>query len=256
MNQPAILFDETHCEQCACGKGLEFGISFAFQPIVDVETRSVLAYEALVRGTEGQGAGEVLARVNKHNRYAFDQICRVKAVKLAAKLKMPTALSINFMPNAVYQAEYCIRTTLAAAKKYNFDTRRIIFEVIEAEALTSTEHLASIIAKYGEMGFQTALDDFGTGYARYDLLVACPPDLLKLDMGLVRNVDREPNKQAVISGIITMMQKLGGRIVAEGVETEAEYAWLRRQGITLFQGYLFARPGFEHLPEPWYPPAP
>lgn len=254
MNQPAVLFDESHCEQCACGEGLEFGISFAFQPIIDVESRTVLAYEALVRGTEGQGAGEVLARVNERNRYAFDQICRVKAVKLAAKLNMQTALSINFMPNAVYQAEYCIRTTLAAARKYNFDTRRIIFEVIEAEALTSTEHLISILDTYKDMGFQTALDDFGTGFSRYDLLVGSPPDLLKLDMGLIRDVNREPNKQAVICGIITMMQKLGGSIIAEGVETEAEYAWLRDQGITLFQGYLFAKPGFEHLPEPWYPP--
>lgn len=255
MNQPAVLYDESHCEQCACGAGLEFGISFAFQPIVDVVSRSVFAYEALVRGTEGQGAGEVLGRVNEHNRYAFDQVCRVKAVKLAAKLGMQTALSINFMPNAVYQAEYCIRTTLAAAKTYNFDTHRIIFEVIEAEALTSTEHLASIIETYKEMGFQTALDDFGTGFSRYNLLAASPPDLLKLDMGLVRNVDREANKQAIICGMITMMQKLGGRIIAEGVETEAEYTWLRDQGITLFQGYLFARPGFEHLPEPWYPSA-
>ena len=80
-----------------------------------------------------------------------------------------------------------------------------------------------------------------------------PPDLLKLDMGLVRNIHAEPNKQAVVSGIITMMRQLGGRIVAEGVETPEEYFWLRSQGIALYQGYLFAKPGFECLPEPVFP---
>lgn len=213
----------------------------------------MFAYEALVRGLEGEGALSVLANVNERNRYSFDQICRVKAVKLAARLKMESRLSINFMPNAVYQAEYCIRTTLAAAETYNFDTSKIIFEVIETEELTSVDHLASIIAAYKEMGFSTAIDDFGAGYSRYDIMMASPPDLLKLDMGLVRNIDQEPNKQAVVAGIIEMMNRLGGRIIAEGVETENEYRWLRSQGITLYQGYLFARPAFEALPEPYFP---
>lgn len=195
----------------------------------------------------------ILSRVTENNRYAFDQICRVKAVKLAGTLGMKALLSINFMPNAVYQAEYCIRTTLAAAKKYNVDTRNIIFEMIETEDLSTPDHLVSIINTYREMGFRTAIDDFGAGYSRYNLMIASPPDLLKLDMALVRNIHAEPNKQAVVAGIITMMGQLGGRIVAEGVETEDEYFWLRSQGITLFQGYLFAKPGFECLPEPYFP---
>lgn len=253
MKKPDVLFDESHCEQCACGKGLDFSFSFAYQPIVDAETRTVYAYEALVRGTEGQGAGTILSQVNEQNRYSFDQVCRVKAVKLAARLDMKALLSINFMPNAVYKAEYCIRTTLAAAKTYGFDTRKIIFELIESEKLTSLDHLVEIIQAYQKMGFQTALDDFGAGYSRYNLLIASPPDLLKLDMGLIRNIDQEPNKQAVVSGILTMMSQLGGRVLAEGVETKEEYFWLRSQGISLYQGYLFAKPGFECLPEPIFP---
>jgi|TARA_R110000851_G_scaffold273049_1_gene425737 EAL domain-containing protein (putative c-di-GMP-specific phosphodiesterase class I) len=253
VNKPAVLFDESHCEQCACGEGLDFALTFAFQPIVDVTNESVYAYEALVRGLGGEGAHSVLSKVNGKNRYSFDQICRVKAVKLAARLGMKTRLSINFMPNAVYNPEYCIRTTLAAAKTYKFDTRKIIFELIETEDLSSLDHLVGIINTYQEMGFHTALDDFGAGYSRYNILMASPPNLLKLDMALVRDVHKEPNKQAVVAGIITMMDQLGGRIVAEGVETKEEYFWLRSQGITLFQGYLFAKPGFECLPEPYFP---
>ncbi|WP_198402606.1 EAL domain-containing protein [Marinobacter salinus] len=253
MSQPEVLFDESHCEQCACGEGLDFSFTFAFQPIVDVVNKSVFAYEALVRGPEGEGAMSILSKVNERNRYSFDQVCRVKAVKLASRLGMQTRLSINFMPNAVYKAEYCIRTTLAAAKTYNFDTSKIIFELTEDEKLTSVEHLVSIIEAYQEMGFYTAIDDFGAGYSRYNIMMASPPNLLKLDMGLVRNIHEEPNKQAVVSGIITMMNQLGGKIIAEGVETKEEYFWLRSQGISLYQGFLFAKPGFECLPEPIYP---
>ena len=255
MERPEVLFDESHCGQCACGEGLDFQFSFAFQPIVDVSDNSIFAHEALVRGMKGESAWSVLSRVNEQNRYSFDQICRVKAVKLASKLGMDTRLSINFMPNAVYRAEYCIRTTLAAAKTYNFDTRKIIFELTEDEQLTSTsvDHLVSIIEAYQEMGFSTAIDDFGAGFSRYNVMMASPPDLLKLDMALIRDIDRQPNKQAVVAGIITMMTQLGGQIIAEGVETKEEYFWLRSQGINLYQGYLFAKPGFECLPEPVFP---
>jgi EAL domain-containing protein (putative c-di-GMP-specific phosphodiesterase class I) len=250
---PETLFDESNCEECACGTGLNFSFTFAFQPIVDADTKTVYAYEALVRGPEGQGALSVLSRIDEKNRYSFDQVCRVKAVKLAAKLGMEAMLSINFMPNAVYKAEYCIRTTLAAAQAAKFDTRKIIFELIESEDLDSLDHLVDIIKAYQKMGFKTALDDFGTGYSRYNILIASPPDILKLDMELIRDIHKIPNKQAVVAGILTMMSQLGGRVLAEGVETEEEYFWLRSQGISLFQGYLFARPGFETLPEPYFP---
>jgi EAL domain-containing protein (putative c-di-GMP-specific phosphodiesterase class I) len=190
---------------------------------VDVSKREVYAYEALIRGPGGESAWSVLSKVNDRNRYAFDQVCRVKAVKLAAKLGMQTSLSINFLPNAVYKAEYCIRTTLAAAKTYNFDTSKIIFELIEGEDLSTPDHLVNIINTYREMGFKVAVDDFGAGYSRYNLMIASPPDLLKLDMALIRDIETIPNKQAVVAGIITMMDQLGGRILAEGVETEAEY---------------------------------
>jgi len=250
---PEKLFDESNCDQCACGEGLDFSFTFAFQPIVDAENKSVYAYEALVRGPEGESAWSVLSQVNAKNRYSFDQICRVKAVKLAARLDMQAMLSINFMPNAVYNPEYCIRTTLAAAQAAKFDTRKIIFELIETEDLDSLDHLVNIIKSYQQMGFKTALDDFGTGYSRYNILIASPPDILKLDMDLIRDIHRVPNKQAVVAGIMTMMSQLGGKVLAEGVETEEEYFWLRSQGISLFQGYLFAKPGFQMLPEPYFP---
>jgi EAL domain-containing protein (putative c-di-GMP-specific phosphodiesterase class I) len=250
---PQNLHEKGRCGECDCDEGLDFSFSFAFQPIIDVDNQDVFAYEALVRGTQGEGAHTILNRVNEHNRYSFDQRCRVKAVKLAARLKLQTRLSINFMPNAVYEPENCIRTTLAAAKTYNFDTSKLIFELVETEALTDADHLVSIISAYREMGFQVALDDFGAGYSRMNVVIASPPNLIKLDMTLLRGIERNNNQQAVVNGILVMSDQLGTRVIAEGVETVEEYRWLRQRGISLFQGYLFARPGFEELPEPFFP---
>jgi EAL domain-containing protein (putative c-di-GMP-specific phosphodiesterase class I) len=247
------LFDDAQCEHCACGAGLDFDFTFAYQPIVDAETRGVLAYEALVRGLDGEGAGQILGQVTQKNMYRFDQSCRVKAVKLASELKMKSLLCINFMPNAVYKAETCIRTTLAAAHRYDFDTRKLVFEFTEEEYLASTEHLRSIIDAYKEMGFSTALDDYGSGYSRFNLLIETQPQYLKLDMSLIRDVHEVPEKQALIDGTCLSMRRLGIDVIAEGVETVEEYKWLREHGIRYFQGFLFARPGFQCLPEPIFP---
>ena len=247
------LFDESHCEHCVCGAGLDFDFTFAFQPIADAETGGVLAYEALVRGLNGEGAGQILSRVSRKNMYRFDQACRVKSVKLASELGMESLLCINFMPNAVYRAETCIQTTLAAAKRYNFDTRKLVFEMTEVEQLASTEHLESIIEAYKEMGFQTALDDFGAGYSRLNLLIETPPQFLKLDMSLIRDIHLNKAKQALVDGFCLSMERMGIRVIAEGVETVDEYEWLRSRDIRYYQGFLLARPGFESLPAPEFP---
>src|SRR5262245_31459396 len=111
-----------------CGGSLGFDFTMAFQPIVDVAAGSVFAYEALVRGANGEGAWDVLSRVNAENRYAFDQRCRTKAVGLASELGMNAMLSINFMPNAIYEPRNCLQSTLKASEAVGFPVERIIFE--------------------------------------------------------------------------------------------------------------------------------
>lgn len=225
----------------------------AFQPIVDMRTRSVFAYEALVRGTAGEPAGAILSQVNPDNRYVFDQTCRRTAVGLAARLQMPCFVSINFLPNAVYQAATCIRATLEAARQHGFPTSRLIFEITENEELVDKDHLKSIIREYRRQGFKTAIDDFGAGYAGLNLLAEFQPDIIKLDMALVRDIDTDPVRQAIVRGILGVCVALGIEVIAEGVETQAEFALLHGMGIGLFQGYLFARPAFEALPEVTWP---
>ena len=220
----------------------------AFQPIVDTRDRRVVAYEALVRGTDGSGAASVLARVTDANRYAFDQSCRMKAVELASRLGMEGLLHINFLPNAVYQPEACIRATLAVAERCGFPLNRIAFEVAEQENVVDKAHLKNILQSYKRRGFHTAIDDFGAGYAGLGLLADFQPDIIKIDMALVRGIDTDTVRQVIVRAILSVCESLGIQALAEGVETEAELNTLQDMGVHVFQGYLFARPEVEALP--------
>ncbi len=222
----------------------------AFQPIVDLESQTIFAHEALVRGPQGESAASILAQVTDENRYQFDQSARVCAITAASALGMTVPVSINFLPNAVYRPETCIRVTLEAATELGFPTSQIIFEVNEAEPVGDRAHLQGIFAEYKRQGFKTAIDDFGAGYAGLSLLADFEPDLIKLDMALIRNIDQDRTRRAIISGTLQTCRDLGITVIAEGVESDEEVAVLRGMGISLFQGYRFARPLFRGLAEP------
>ena len=233
------------CEDCGKGARLDFGFEYAYQPIVDLNQRTVYAHEALVRGPQGQGAATVLAQVNDDNRYRFDQACRVKAIKGASALGIAEYLSINFLPNAIYKPELCIRTTLEAARVHGFPLERIIFEVTEGERVEDGPWFAEILREYKRCGFKTAIDDFGAGYAGLSLLADFQPDIIKLDMGLVRNLDRDRARRTIVSSMVKMCEAMNIEVIAEGVETAAERDALRDAGVYLMQGYFFARPAFQ-----------
>ncbi|WP_432695516.1 EAL domain-containing protein [Marinobacterium sp. YM272] len=240
-------FRELGCAECASSECLDFEFTMAFQPIVNIRTRSVYSQEALVRGLNNEPAGVVFEQVNEGNRYAFDQACRVKAIQLAAKLGIDSYLNINFLPTAVYRPELCIRTTLAAAAQYGFPPERIIFEFTEVDQVDSPEHLLSIVEHYRHLGFKTAIDDFGAGYSGLNMLADTPTDLIKLDMALVRNIDQDKTRQAIVRGVVAICRELQIEVIAEGVETASEVKALAEEGIELMQGYYFARPSFRSV---------
>lgn len=238
------------CAGCRDGAAFDLAFSMAFQPIVDRRDGRVFAYEALVRGPAGEGAHTILGQVADDNRYAFDQQCRVKAIETATALGLPATgakLSINFMPNAVYEPRACIRLTLEAARRTGFPPEGIIFEFTETEAL-DTDHLLSILKAYRQIGFKTAIDDFGAGYAGLSLLARFQPDIVKLDMELIRGLDTDPVRRRIVGGLLTLMSDLGIETVCEGVETVGELKALEDLGARLIQGYVLARPAFEALP--------
>lgn len=232
------------CVDCGKAERVGFDFDYAYQPIVDVDSKTVFAHEALVRGPNGEGAFSVLSQVNEQNRYRFDQACRVKAIKGASRLGLQEYVSINFLPNAIYKPEVCIRTTLAAAETHNFPVDRIIFEVTEGERIDDGPWFAQILREYKRCGFKTAIDDFGAGYAGMKLLSDFQPDIIKIDMDLIRNVDTNRSRQAIVRSLVRLCEDLGIQVVAEGIETAGERDFLHDAGIRLMQGYLFAKPAF------------
>ena len=239
------------CSACKDGAPLDFDFSMAFQPIFDMKSGVPWAYEALVRGADGAGALAVLDRVTPDNRYAFDQRCRVVAIERAVAagiLDGDARLSINFLPNAVYSPKACIQLTLRTAAANRFPTDRLIFEFTENEKIKDPDHVMGIVHSYQEMGFTTAIDDFGAGHAGLNLLAQFRPDVIKLDMELLRGIDTSTPRRMIVEAVVGLCARLGVRVVAEGIETQAELDAVRSLGIDLVQGYLLARPAFEALP--------
>jgi len=233
------------CAACREGEGLPFAFTMAFQPILDVETGRVFAQEALVRGPGGESAASVLGQVGPDAIYRFDQDCRVKAITLAGRCFPPddrAKLSINFMPNAVYEPRACIRASLSAARRVGFDPARLMFEFTENEPMRDVGHVRRIVSAYRELGFTTAIDDFGSGYAGLTLLADLRPDMLKVDMALVRGIDASAARRTIVASLVRTAEELGIGCIAEGVETAAELDVLRQIGVRLCQGFLLARP--------------
>ncbi|MDX1491710.1 MAG: EAL domain-containing protein [Pseudohongiellaceae bacterium] len=248
MNDDIIIYDRFSCDNCADHGRLGFDFTMAFQPIINVQSGETFGYEALVRGLNNESAYSVISKVNDGNRYLFDQLCRVKAIGLASKLELDSMLSINFLPNAVYKPERCIRTTIEAAKTYGFPTERIMFEFTEGEKIEDSSIVKGIVEYYKKLGFKTAIDDFGAGYAGLGLLADFQTSIIKLDMELIRNIDTNTPRQIIVKNCVNLFRDLNIVPLAEGIETIGEMNWLRNAGIELMQGYLFAKPGFESLP--------
>ena len=124
-----------------CDTLVPFAFTMAFQPIVDVSQRRVVYYEALVRGVNGESAFSILNQVTDELMYRFDQACRVKAIELASELGMTERLSINFLPNAVYEPEACIQSTLDTSRRVGWPTERLNFEITETERVVDRAHM-------------------------------------------------------------------------------------------------------------------
>lgn len=237
---------DNECGKCG-NDAPAIAFDFAFQPIVSLKSQTIFAHEALARGPDGESAITVLSQVNWKNRHRFDQECRARAIERAASLGMREALSINFIPTAVENPRACIQRTLRTATEKGFALSRLIFEVTESERIDNAESLVRIFREYRKLGIKTAIDDFGAGFAGLNLLARFQPDIVKIDIDLIRNVDADSTRKIIVENVVNLCERLGIVVVAEGVETAEERDFLASLGIDLMQGFLFARPAFKAL---------
>jgi EAL domain-containing protein (putative c-di-GMP-specific phosphodiesterase class I) len=224
--------------------------SIAFQPIVDCLESKIFGYEALVRGGDEQNADSIIKTISANHRYSFDQQCRDRAIQQAVRLGMQDKfLSINFLPNAINRPETCIRSTIEAAQRFGFPIKNIIFEFTEVEKIRNIETIKQVINSYKSLGFKTAIDDFGAGYAGLGLLADFQSNIVKIDMALIRNIDHDIVRQTILTHSLSMLKQLNIDVIAEGIESQQEMRWLRTAGVRYMQGFYFARPLTNALPE-------
>ena len=230
-----------------------------FQPIVACsDPANVFAYESLMRGKGADGSVIPPGRILEYARagdmlFQVDRAARLSAIRCANKHAIATNIFINFTPTAVYDPAFCLRTTVEAIKNTPFKPENIVFEVIESESIHDVDHVVRVLEFYRENGYRIALDDLGAGYSSLNLLTRLKPDFIKIDMDLVRGVNKDDYKARISSMLLKLANDLGTKSVAEGVETEEEWHWLRDNGADFIQGYLFGKPN--EVPQPPLLPA-
>ena len=221
-----------------------------FQPIVHVpqdgEAPAVFGYECLMRGQHNGRvvAPDLMIQMARGADLIFqlDLAARRAALVGAGRHAIKEKVFINFSPNSIYDPWHCLRSTVNTVEEVGLTREQVVFEITETERLPSLKHLKRIMEFYREEGFQVALDDVGAGYSSLNVLIELKPDFVKLDMGLVQNVDRDASKAIVARKLIETVKELELCTIAEGVERPEELNWVREQGADLAQGYLFARP--------------
>jgi EAL domain-containing protein (putative c-di-GMP-specific phosphodiesterase class I) len=219
------------------------------QPVVSLSERRVFAYEILTRTREPSiphagaffTAAEELGRVRE-----LDRAIRKKIAALLPSLPEGSDLLINLHPESLDDPE--LHAEGSPLRPYS---HRIIYEITERSDLHSLENALGQVTKLRAMGYRVAVDDLGAGYAGLNSIALLQPEIVKIDMGLVRGVDSSPTQAALISSVIALCEKLGILVIAEGVETAAEYARLIELECDLLQGYYFARPATPFIEMVW-----
>lgn len=222
-------------------------ITVKFQPIVSLRERSVYGYECLSRGLTADGdviPPDKLFPQAKSLGLLFnlDRIARENAIQTAARHGVTDHIFINLLPAAIYDPEYCLRTTVAVAEESGLDYHRLVFEIVESERFGDVDHLKTILRHYRARGVKTALDDVGSGYSSLNTLAELQPDIMKLDMGLIRDIAKDSMKQSILTGLEQIARDNGILLLAAGVETDEELNFRKGRDIDLMQGYRFSPP--------------
>jgi EAL domain-containing protein (putative c-di-GMP-specific phosphodiesterase class I) len=216
----------------------------AYQPIVSWVAHTVFAYEALVRNEEPTlrappdlfAAAERLGRLQELGRVIRDRVARN-----IDELPMEGLVFVN-----VHAMELDDSSLFAPEAPLSRHAGRVVLEITERAPIERIRDVGVRVTQLRALGYRIAVDDLGAGYAGLASFAHLEPEVVKIDMSLIRGVDLSPMKQKLLASIIKLCQELGIRMIAEGIETEAERDTLVRLGGDLCQGYLFARPS-----HPW-----
>lgn len=218
-----------------------------FQPIISFKDKEIIGYEALSRGPEGTEYENPYllfdAAAEADLLFELDRLCRKKALLNARSISPRHRLFINCLPSAVLDPDFRDAYLKSFLEELKITPANIVLEVTEREAIENYELFKEAVSYYSGLGFAIAVDDTGAGYSSLETVVELKPDFIKLDISIVRDIDKNILKQELIKAIMALSKEMNSTVIAEGVETEEELNTLREIGIDFGQGFLFARPG-------------
>ncbi len=218
----------------------------ALQPIIDTDTGRVVGHEALLRGPEGtpweSPAVLFAAAVRLGHQVILEANARHLAIRRLTDLPTAQRLFVN-IDAMVYDMP-------AAPGHHGILPHRIVLEISERQPIVDNPALWDQVRAWRESGFAIALDDYGTGYMGLGALLRLRPDLLKLDRVVVQSVERDPVHRAAVKNMVDLGRDLEITVIAEGVETLAEFWALRACGVRYMQGFLLGKPQREPVVGP------
>ena len=216
--------------------GVESLLSTVFQPIVHLATGQPAAFEALSRFSNGKPQ-EVFDRALLHGTQATLEAAALRSALAGWRGTLPVSLNVG---GATLRSPEVVAALQG-------DLSHVILELTESDSAASSAEVLEAVAELRARGARIAVDDFGVGFSNIERVALLDPDLLKLDMSLVRGIDKNPMLQAVVRGCLAYVEQTGGQLCAEGIETAAELDTLLGLGVQLGQGYLLGRPqAYEH----------
>ena len=233
-----LVGDRLGLEACF-GRALG-SLAMAYQPIVSWSRRTAYGYEALMRPAEASlpNPGALLTAAEQLGRLRdLGRVVRERALAPFEAAPDEALLFLNLHPQDLLDETLFEAGPLAAAAP------RIVLELTERASLHEVHNVRARVARLRELGYRIAIDDLGAGYAGLTTFALLEPEVVKIDMGLVRDIDRGSTQRAIVRGLVSTCRDLGIEVIAEGIESVSERDVLLDLGVDLLQGYFFAKPG-------------
>ena len=225
---------------------LEGRITSVYEPIVDVSTRTVFGYEALARGPEGSelhSPAALFATASEEDLlFQLDGLCRQSALHGARDLPGGAKLFLNVRPTTIHDPNFRAEALCRTLDRCRLRPTDLVFEISEQESIGNFSIFREVRDYYRKLGFQIALDDTGSGYSSLEAVMELSPDFIKVDRTFVHRIDEDPARQELLRALRSVADRIGSRIIAEGLDTLEELQMLGKLGIPYGQGWLFGKP--------------
>ncbi len=225
---------------------LQGRVRSVYEPIVDVSSRTVFGYEALARGPEGSElyspAALFASATEQDLLFQLDCLCRQSALHGARDFPGEARLFLNVRPTTIHDPNFRAEAITRTLERCQLTPSDVVFEISEQESIRNFAIFRDVRDYYGKLGFQIAMDDVGAGYASLEAVLELSPEFIKVDRAFVKGINEDPMRQELLRALQAVSERIGARIIGEGLDTLEELSTLGELGIPFGQGWLFGKP--------------